>query len=269
VLHMIESLLILLNGSYRPVPVYVKKNNQVRGGFNLQLFWPIPLIALLSVGFIDAGAGGISMPDWWPLLRGYAAFPADMTYGLIPVVAILGYGEVSTTRTPRQATRQSASYLFMFSISLLVLSICSSRWTGFLPLAALFSPLGHELVIWLGMREENRKAIYIQPPRGIMILDIVPDTVASNILKSRDVILSVNGEMVNHYYHFQELLSCGWKEISLEIDRQGQVLAFTFKQPPRDMGIIPVPEANVNRYLDLADDNIFSLIRGIKRKLKK
>jgi hypothetical protein len=42
VLHLVESLLILLNGSYSPFPVYIKKAGSIRGGFNLQLFWQIP-----------------------------------------------------------------------------------------------------------------------------------------------------------------------------------------------------------------------------------
>jgi hypothetical protein len=44
VLHLIESLLILLNGHNYPIPLYIEKKGQVVGGFNLQKFWPLPLL---------------------------------------------------------------------------------------------------------------------------------------------------------------------------------------------------------------------------------
>ena len=42
VLHLIDSLLILLNGHNYPIPLYIEKKGQVVGGFNLQKFWPYP-----------------------------------------------------------------------------------------------------------------------------------------------------------------------------------------------------------------------------------
>lgn len=273
VLHMIESLLILLNGTFSPFPIYVEKKGQLRGGFNLQLFWPIPLIALLTADFVDFvnPAGAIIMPDWWPLLHGYAQFTQNQTYTLLPVLAMLGYGEISTTQTPSQATRKSSFHLFLFSISLLFLSVLASRYEFILPIAAVFSPLGHEFVIWLGMRAENRKPIYVPPEQGIMILDVLPGTPAHRAgLRSRDIILALNGEKINQYYILQELLNSGWLELVLDIKRGTNLFTLSVQMTlNKDLGIIPVPEHNAPYYLSVSEDGIFGMVTKIWRRFKR
>ena len=271
VLHIVESLLILINGSFNAIPVYIKKQGQLRGGFNLQLFWPIPLVALMSVGYSDLAVTGIEMPLWWPLLKDYATFADDQAFALLPILAVLGYGEISTSRTPFQASRKSSLLLFIFSLLLLLLAVLASYQAAFLPLLAVFSPLGHELVIWLGMRAETRPPIYIPPSRGVMILAVLAGSSAARTgLKSRDIILKVNGVMLNSYPAFEEIINCSGQEITLEIEREGKfqtmVLSLTKDRNP---GIIPVPDPSVAHYLAEGDDRIFFLARRLWLKLSK
>ncbi len=269
VLHLVESLLILLNGSYSPFPVYIKKAGGIRGGFNLQLFWPIPLIALVSIGWVDP-PGSIITPHWWPLLQNYSQFNGDQAFALLPVLAMLGYGEISTTQTPSLATRKSALHLFIFSLSLLFLSALASRYPFVLPLLALFSPLGHEMVIWVGMRTENRTPIYVPPERGVMILDVLPGTPAGKKgLRSHDIILSLNGQPVNRFNALQEQLRDGPSERILEIKRDARIITLQVPvPPPQDLGIIPVPEPNAAYYLSVSEDGIFSIAISIWRRIR-
>ena len=273
VLHLVESSLILLNGTFSPFPVYVKKRGQLRGGFNLQLFWPIPLIALMTAEFVDFfnPAGAIIMPDWWPLLHGYAQFTQNQTYTLLPVLAMLGYGEISTTQTPREATRKSSLHLFLFSLILLFLSVLASRYTFFLPIAAVFSPLGHEFVIWLGMRAENRAPIYVPPERGLMILDVLPGTPAHQAgLRSRDIILALNGEEINQYYVLQERLNRDGQKHFMEVERGTKVLNLPVPIPSdKDLGIIPVPDYDAPYYFSINEDNVFNAVKRIWRRFIK
>jgi membrane-associated protease RseP (regulator of RpoE activity) len=270
VLHLVESLLILLNGPYSPFPVYIKKAGRVRGGFNLQLFWPIPLIVLVSLGWADPSGASLN-PHWWPLLQNYSHFTRDQSFALLPVLAMLGYGAITTTQNPAQATRRSSLHLFIFSISLLFLSVLASRYSLVLPVLALFSPLGHEMVIWVGMRAENRAPMYVPPERGVMILDVLPGTPAQKKgLRSQDVILTLNGQPVNRLNGMQELLSNRTEEITLEVKRgTGN---FTLRVPlpgtSRDLGIIPVPEPNAAYYLSISEDGIFSIAISIWRRIR-
>lgn len=269
-LHMVESLLILLNGHLSPVPIYVHKHDYVRGGFNLQKFWPIPLVALVSINSVY-NTGGLNMPDWWPLLKDYSQFSSNQMYSLIPVLAVLGYGDITTTRTPSQKTRRSAWHLFLFSVLLMILAILASRWYILVWAVALFSPLGHELVIWLGIREENnRQPIYIMPVAGVMILDVVPGSPAAKCgLKSRDIIVSINGEPVGNYNTLNELLKYSPSFLRLKIQRGAKTLKLTFNSSAEsNTGIIPVPAGQSDKYLIMSQDSIFAWGRGLWRRLK-
>lgn len=271
VLHMVESLLILLDGHLNPVPIYIKKENEVRGGFNLQKFWPLPLIALITIS-ADPSAGGIAMPDWWPLLSDAAGSAQNYSYGLIPVLAVLGYGEISTTDTPRQRTVKSARRLFLFSLSLLLVSVLASHWDKLLIVAALLSPLGHEFVIWLGIREENKeKAVYIKPEQGIMVLDVKPGSLAKQAgIKSQDIILCIDGEILTSPQAFKKLWRYGRKTVEVEILRGGQRIRCSLDGYSRkESGIIAVPETNSRKYLILSEGSFFhSICRFFKRFIR-
>lgn len=269
VLHLVESLLILLNGPYSPFPVYIRKDGRLRGGFNLQAFWPIPLVALASIGWVDPREA-TAAPAWWPLLQSYSQFGVDHNYALLPVLAMLGYGEINTTQTPGQATRKSALNLSLFSIGLLLLAVLASRYSLFLLLAALFSPLGHEMVIWVGMRNENRASIYVPQERGVMILDVLPGTPAQRRgLQTRDVILSLNGQPVNQFNDIQNLSSNSSGSISLEIKRGTDLFTLSMRIiQNEDLGIIPVPDTHAPYYLSVSRDNIFSIAARIWQRIR-
>ncbi len=270
VLHMIESLLILLNGSFHPSVVYIKRHEQLCGGFNLQFFWPIPLLALISVGFPGSAAAGLAMPSWWPLLQDYSGFMGQQAFTIVPVMAVLGYGEICTTRTPRQASRRSALLLCLYSLLLLSMAVLSSRIPAFILLAAVFSPLGHELVIWLGMREESRRPLYVKADQGLMIMEVIRGSSAERAgIKSRDIIMYANGCAVNSYGDLRELLKQVRLKIDLQIKRSDQMLHLTWHPGRKRTGnIVPVPEPGVSAYLVWQEDRYFYIARFLWRKLK-
>ncbi|NLB89037.1 MAG: PDZ domain-containing protein [Syntrophomonadaceae bacterium] len=268
ILHMVESLLILLSGHLNPMPVYVKYEDQIRGGFNLQKFWPIPLIVLVSAGISDP-TSGVMMPEWWPLLKDYDGFVEGVTYTLLPVLAILGYGEISTTCSPKEKARKSALHLFIFSMCLLVLSVIASYWNLFLPIVALFSPLGHEIVIWLGMRhEKNKKPEYVAPSKGVGVLAIEkPSFAARTGIKPGDIILSVNGKEVDSKNELIEQVNQSFFLV-LEIKRRGEILKISGKKYYDDeLGIIFVPDNRVKRYLTVKEDSLLDILANVRGKV--
>ncbi|MGR6837068.1 PDZ domain-containing protein [Syntrophomonas erecta] len=270
VLHMVESLLIRLNGHLNPIPVYVKKHNSIRGGFNLQKFWPLPLIALVSVGFGEPGAG-ITMPDWWPLLKDYSGLQGERIYTMLPVLAVLGYGEIGTTAAPRDKVRESSRYLFGFSFILLILSILAARYTELLLVAALFSPLGHELVIWLGMqRESQRQPIYTKPPAGVKILQVRPHTPAAQAgLKSGDVILKVNHIKINRNYQWESFYKWDQLPWQLQVQRGEKQMFIQMESSPGNAGLVLAPEPYTPRYLAVKEETLFDIGRRLAGRFRK
>ncbi len=269
ILHLVESLLILLSGHLGAVPVYFKTaGGRIVGGFTLQKFWPIPLVALMA-GY--PWADSIVLPGGLPLLQsGLASIDHGVIYSLMPVVAALGYGDMALARTPVEKSRWSALYLSLYSISLLILAILASKWGFFAYLAALFGPLGHELVIKVGREMELKGQPYFVPPgQGIKILDVVAGTPAYQAgLTGGDTILTINRHPVNNLAQLEENLHLGGFLVELEYVKargsglQREIIKLRWGEP---LGVIPVPEGYEGFYMELREAG---LLRGFWKKIK-
>lgn len=266
VLHMVESVLMLLSGHLAASPIYVRREDeQVVGGYSLQLFWPLPLLALMVIPQVLPGEGaGIAMPAWWPLIKPIGApLSGDFTLYMVPLLAALGYGDWAVTATPRRKVRHSAARLMLFSLSLLFLAWLGSRNAGLLWLAAIFSPLGHELLIVIGNRQEQTgPPLWEHTGSGVMIMEVLPGGWAERAgLHPRDVILAANDSPLTGTLAWREQLDLVTK--AEQAEQQGESLhlsvlraggrPFTVSLSPSqyaDPGLLLVPDADVENYVE-------------------
>jgi len=262
VLHIIESLLIWMSGAAHATPLYVRDRfNRVVGGFSLQKFWPLPLavLFLIAVPHRELLEGLIEMPEWWPLIRPVAelADRPDVVYTLLPVAAILGYGDLALTVPPKVRVRKSALYLMLYSVSLLALAVVASRSAPFWWVAALFAPLGHEWVVRVGMgREQHGRPYFVPPERGVRLLDVMPCSPAAGLgLGSGDVILTVNDRLVNGREELRHALldASFYLELSVRRPDGSEFVARTdhYMGGQTPLGIIPVPEPGDESHVEL------------------
>ncbi|MEG6523065.1 PDZ domain-containing protein [Desulfotomaculum sp. 1211_IL3151] len=257
ILHFIEAFLIWVSGHLGAMPVFIKNaQGKVVGGFALQKFWPIPLTVMVVIGQTSIPAGGISMPDWWPLIKGDLGSNVDnMIYSLMPVVAGLGYGDLAAARSPKQKGKISAVLLALYSVILLVLAVLADRQPFIGIIAALFSPLGHELLIYLGRRMEAGKSIYSTTSEGVKILDVVPGYPAWQAgIRSGDVILEVNGMAVGSRQGLEFALGVYNKvQITYYSQAAKQVYREGIDYGAKEMlGLLPVPEGNEEVFMELS-----------------
>lgn len=250
-LHMVESLLIFFSGHLGAVPTFFgEPDGRVVGGFTLQKFWPIPLVALTVGGNLDLPDLFGSMPQWWPLIKTGAAGQANVGYALVAVVAGLGYGDLAIARSPWQKSRLSAFYLAIYSTTLFVLAVVSQYRSYLAPVAALFSPLGHELVIYIGKKIELAgKPAFVPSGRGVRVLDVIPYSTAWDMgIRAGDVLITVGGMPVRDRWGLKQALDALPGSLEIEFLRgPGQVysrgLAF---RPGRkgSLGLLAVPSPN-------------------------
>lgn len=258
VLHMVESLLILASGHLGAVPAYIKgPAGRVIGGFTLQKFWPIPLVILgiMAGGLVE---GGMEMPEWWPLIKpGVPGDPQSLTYILLPVVAGLGYGDIALARNPAEKSRLSSLYLGIYSLTLLILAVLAEESRGVALAAALFAPLGHEAVIYIGRGIELKgKPLYIPPERGMRVLDVLPDGSAWRAgLRSGDIVFALNGEKLSGRAEFYQRLQGAFLPLAVDyFSRAAGTNRRAMIYPPgpgRHWGIVPVPEGDEDKYVEL------------------
>ena len=151
VLHLVEGLLIIIDGHSGRIPIFMEKDNEIVGGFNMNRFWPMPFIVFVE---------------------------GNVTYPIV-IIAVLGYGDYVLTKYPKGKTNKTAGMLLLFSLILLTLSRLSEQYNQLLYLLAISSPLLHELIIQLGRkREESGSPIFKPSTMGLRILDSLPNGVA-------------------------------------------------------------------------------------------
>ncbi|MGE5453689.1 MAG: PDZ domain-containing protein [Methylocystaceae bacterium] len=241
-LHLLEALLIYTVGARAAMPTFIRnQQGQVVGGFTLQQFWPLPLVAVISGN--PAGVMPV-FPAWWPLFASGAE-----ALQLIGVLAVLGYAEITTTDSPVLRTHRSAINLMAYSLVLLILALLSYQLPGLMWLAVIFAPLGHELVIYLGLQREEQGSPRWAPVQcGVRLLWVIPSSPAQRAgLQSGDIINSIDGKIINAPTDLNQALSEGGRVVALVANREGQEMAFLLRRKHRQpIGILLIPEAGAS-----------------------
>ncbi len=256
-LHLLEAVLIYFSGHRGSSPIYLKKpGGQVVGGFSLQRFWPLPLTALLVTVVLPSEAVGVSMPEWWPIIKPsiQPGLGEILQYAIIPVAAGLGYADLALSSSPREKSVYSARMLALYSVALLLVALASQAYPPLAVFGALLAPLGHELLIVYGNRKEfARQPRYASGEPGVGIMMVLDDSPAARAgLKEGDRILRVNGMPVNSHEDFFEKVKESYFMVFLEGTRGGAPFSVVlnkggFREQP-DPDSLPVSRSRADLY---------------------
>lgn len=275
VLHLMESLLIILDGYKDSLPVWTEhKMFKPVGAYLMQKMWPIPLVVLVvpEASTSLASGGAVAMPDWWPLFK-----PQTMSqvFALIPIVAVLGYGDIAITQLPKERARESGFWLGVYSTAILIMAVVSSRiyWVKYL--AAVSTPLFHELFIILSKREQLRgKPAFTVPWKGLRVLEVIPEGPAQRMgIQPGDILLKLNGRDINSEDMVEEVLSQCGGFIWVDVERKGKAMTLEYRDYQKgidNLGIVFVPR-NTGKYFRIDEQKglIFRLWKGRRHNLKE
>ena len=255
ILHLVESVLIVASGHLNASPAYIRlPRGQVVGGYVLQKFWPLPLVLLAVLPGLHFAPGAMEMPEWWPLIKPELGIdPALMLFVMLPVVAGLGYGDMATSRTPREKTRTSAINLAGYSLVLYLLAYLAASQPLYAWAAALFAPFGHELIVFLSRNAELKgKPLYVPRSDGLLILAVREKSPAWSVgLRTGDLIFEVNGLPIRVKGDLYAVLAReGIQEIGFVTDNhyRRELVAVP---AGGTFGVIPVPEGDEVNYLEM------------------
>lgn len=186
VLHIVESLLILLDGSKSKLPIFLETKDLLVGGFNMNRFWPIPFVIFIGDGWIKP----------------------------VTLVAILSYGDYSISSYPSKKIIKTSMTLFLYSIILLYIS----RTAEYLFLPPLFALFGHEYIILRNKsREDKKEPLFKSPNRGVKVLEIIPNSIAHKLnIKMGDILLKINGVEVNNNKDLEDIMIIRTNKITIE-----------------------------------------------------
>lgn len=213
VLHIIESILILLNGSNQKEAAIFQQNGELVGGFNMNRFWPIPFVVFIG---------------------GELIYP-------ISLIAILVYGDYSITTYPRKKAIETSILLFLYSSILLFFT---KNLTNQI-IAPLFALLGHELIIFTNKyMEEKGKGIFNNPLKGVRVLDVKTNGIAYKLgIRTGDIILSINQLDINGEIDIMDILSLESKSIDIKFFslRKG-IISKSYRGKNKTLGLVIVPK---------------------------
>ncbi|MGE5481593.1 MAG: PDZ domain-containing protein [Bacteroidota bacterium] len=280
VLHGIEAILVWLDGASHPQALYVRTPaGQTVGGYLLQRAWPIPMVGLAILFASQTEIQGlaehirnVATPDWWPLVSSREV-PAGLQplVIIVPLVAALGYSDLTVTRPPAAKARRSALHLGVYSLLLVVLALIASRisWMGYLAVVAM--PLGHELVILLGQRAETRgRPIYTATAhRGVGVLEVKPGSPAQVMgLQRGDLITAANGIPVGDFEELNQALAPWTVGVTLEVERGGRrrPVHYEGKVPPLGILTTPLPLGDEFPAVPLPEDTWIDAILRVRRR---
>lgn len=164
-LHVVESILVLINGSKDRQPTFFHHEEGTVGGFNMNRFWPIPFVIFIGHDLIKP----------------------------ITLMAILNYGDFTLSYPKRKSIFTG---ILMLIYSSLLLIITKSTVNNIFP--PLFAILGHEIIIFINkLIEKNRVPIFSAPFKGVRVLEVVKKGIGNDIgLEVGDIIISINGVIV-------------------------------------------------------------------------
>lgn len=259
VLHCVESILMMISGHLNAFPVTVRQpSGRLVGGYNLQMFWPLPLLALVFVPELTGltGGAGIAMPEWWPIFRPDGAQNlVDLTLYMVPLLAGLGYGDLAVTMAPKAKARHSAVRLLAYSGMLLGLAWLGSKVPALLPIAALFAPFGHELLIVIAnQREQVGTPLFAHSGPGIKIMEVLSGGLAEQAgLQAFDVILTANGQALESITQLRAMLQ-SQPQVVLTVQRGHYTSTVALNLPldgsPQQLGALMVPDPEAGSYVE-------------------
>ncbi|MHB9143809.1 MAG: PDZ domain-containing protein [Symbiobacteriia bacterium] len=279
VLHLVEAVLVWLDGGAAASPVVVRRpGGEVVGGFSVQRLWPVPLTLLLATAQHYAGPV-IATPAWWPLIRiaGPLGLDPNALLLMVPVVAGLGYADLAVAETVTTKTRRSAGRLALYAVTLLGLSLLADRsWLGAWA-AVLFSPLGHEWVIWSESQREQHGTPYWQLGRhGVRVLDVLPHTPAAAVgLVSGSLILAVDGQLVSGRDELKEALQGARSYCLVQFQGPRDAVPVTRRLPAAvrdygEAGLILVPEQDESPVLVMTSQGLLQrLLSQVLGRLRR
>ena len=262
ILHLTEALLIYISGHKGASPIYIKTaSGAIVGGYSMQRFWPLPLMGLWAMIVAETSSafvGSIPMPEWWPLL-GTVMSPdggEKVLYMMLPLVAGLGYSDLAVSTHPVDKRIKTARYLAVYSIVLSVAAIWAVYWPPMVVPAALLAPLGHELLIKKGNKEEfSRPPLFASTDQGVKVMAVVPGSPAEKAgLREGDLVTAVNRMNVYSEQHFQEMLRIHYHQALLTVQRDRREFylpAKLYPDPVSHFGAVFTPGKMPRIYVEM------------------
>lgn len=258
ILHLVEAVLIKLNADRQATPLFVEsKRGKLVGGYSIQSFWLLPVFMMVSPTGTNSEL--LFTLSWWPLLF------SSIT--IMPVPIMIGYSDITTVYTPKEKVNKSFRYLLLYSIGLLGLAYLAKIVPPTQIFAGLFALIGHEGIRLIGKyKEEKLPPKFVHPKDGLMVLAIIPGSLASTMgIQAGEIIKGVNGNRVTNRQELYDALQQQPAFVKMEVVNLYGHIKFAqhsiYTGEHHQLGIILAPDETAPYFIELENLNLFKLIK--------
>lgn len=250
VLHIVEGILVMIDGSKGSIPVFTNRDNKIIGGFVFKRYWAIPIAVLFLMHNTNSVRGiNISAPNWWPLIRaGSYNLISTAIIGMSAFYGMLGYNSITFTKTKKEKVLVSG--LSISTYGLIMLLIAQAARVNLLAalLVGILMPVAHEIMLRLQSYFEIKgEPKYVSSDDGLMVLEVAPASPAFEMgIKTGDVIVSLNDKKISNEEDMLEAMRDVSNFLWLKVKKvKGALLEIDYNRMNRakNLGIVFVPRA--------------------------
>ncbi|WP_394903327.1 signal protein PDZ [Clostridium butyricum] len=199
VMHVVEGILVSLDGHRGAVPILIKKENEILGGYSLKRYWILPLAIMIMANMNDlyGGFNNVSLndiPAYWTLFKSQDQIDLlrSIFISLLSFYAVVGYSSVTYTRTKREKAVSSGIHISIYGVLLIL--VAQAARIGLLGeiFVVIFAPVAHEFMLKIQRNKEmKRQPKFISDENGLVILEI------GNNFKLKDFNMDINSKIIS------------------------------------------------------------------------
>ncbi|OOM79799.1 hypothetical protein CLPUN_14800 [Clostridium puniceum] len=270
VFHIIEGILVMIDGDRGAVPIFTNKEGKILGGYALKRYWLLPIAIMIAVAINNSSMNYmteyIENPNWWPLIKSPSGLGlmASSVISIFPFYAFLGYSSITFTRSKRQKAVSSGIHILIYGIVLtFVAQIARFGIWGEIVVVG-FAPFAHELMLKLQTKsEQKREPKFVSDEEGLIILEISPNSQAKEFgVNVESKLLSINNKNINSEAEAYSIIKENLNNAVLKIkDSRGIIKDIQFRHNRNTrLGMLLVPRSVDKGEIVSIEDNSFKSV---------
>lgn len=251
VMHVVEGILVFLDGHRGAFPILIKKDNEILGGYSLKRYWVLPLAIMImgNISNIYSDYNSIpvfEIPNYWSMFKSQQQIDMLKTLflSIISFYAVVGYSSITYTRTKREKAISSGLYIFSYGVLLIVAAQAARIGIFGEIFVVIFAPVAHEFMLKRQRHNEmKRKPKFVSDKNGLVVLEIGNDSKMKEFnIGVNSKIISVNNECIECEKDIYSILKRNLHKAVIKIkDCNGVIKEINYAHDNNRLGILLVP----------------------------
>ncbi|MBW9149256.1 PDZ domain-containing protein [Clostridium sp. CM028] len=251
ILHIIEGILVMIDGSRGAIPVFTNRDQKIIGGFALKRYWalPIALLILLSASSSELAVGqNFMMTEWKGLIKGDIVnrIVKNSVIASMALYGVIGYSSITFTKLKKRKALTSGALVLTYGIALTAVSQLPVLGSVFQIFILIFAAILHEAMLRLEKYMElTLKPKFMSSEEGIMVLEVAPKSPAFEMgIQSGDLIVQMNKSKIENEEELINIVKGKFNSINLKIKKpSGELKDTSYSSMAGDkrLGVVIVP----------------------------